>query len=155
MGDFTDKERVTAGWLGPVEEINRIIRENRVADFRSPNLALGMRPVAFEKGSARWEWIEQPPSVLNPFGTIQGGYLAVFIDELFSTAIGSVLDDGEWAVTAEAKLTYLRALKPAALEGKSRVIRCTRTIAFLDAVINVQGADAAVVASSTWSISHT
>ena len=80
--------------IGPVEELNRLIRENRIGDYRSPNLALGMRPLAFEKGIARWAWDGQPQSVLNPFGTIQGGFIAVMIDEMFSTAIGSVLDAG-------------------------------------------------------------
>ena len=140
---------------GPVEDINRIIRENRITDYRSPNLALGMRPVAFEQGLARWEWPRQPDSVLNPFGFIQGGYIAVLVDELFSIAIGSMLEAGEWAVTAESKISYLRALRPGPIEGTARVIRRTRTLAFLEATISPAGADLAVTASSTWSISIT
>jgi uncharacterized protein (TIGR00369 family) len=139
--------------LGPLLEINRIIRENRVADYRSPNLALGMYPVEFGAGSARWRWDRQAAQAVNPFGMLGGGYLAIFIDELLSTAIGSVLDDSEWAVTAELKLSYLRALRPGALEGRARVIRRTRSIAFLDAEIAPAGGEPAVLASSTWAIS--
>jgi len=138
--------------LGPVESINQLIRENRVGDFSSPNLALGMRPVEFGPGTARWSWDSQTSAALNPFGTIQGGYLAMFADEMLSTAIGSVLEAGEWAVTAELKLSYLRALRPGPLSGEARVIRRTRALAFIEATIANERGEVAVTASSTWSI---
>ena len=140
--------------LAPLESINRLIRENRVGDYLSPNLALGMRPLEFGAGTSRWSWETQPPTVLNPFGTLQGGYLALFVDEMLSTAIGSVLEAFEWALTAEVKISYLRALRPGALIGSARVIRRTRSLAFMEAAIVASGNDAgpAVLASSTWSI---
>lgn len=138
---------------GPLEHINRVIRENRVGDYASPNLALGMRPDEFSRGASKWSWEAQPPSALNPFGTVQGGYLAVFVDEMLSTAIGSVLDSGEWAVTAEVKISYLRALRPGPLSGRARVIRRTRSLAFMEASIMGEGGEVAVTATSTWAIS--
>ena len=138
--------------LAPVDYINQLIRENRVGDFVSPNLTLGMRPIEFGPGTSRWSWDSQPPSTLNPFGTIQGGYLAIFVDELLSTAIASVLDAGEWAVTAELKLSYLRALRIGALSGEARVIRRTRSLAFMEASIANDRGEVAVTASSTWAI---
>jgi uncharacterized protein (TIGR00369 family) len=150
---FSENRSVDSS-LGPLEEINRVIRENRVGDYRSPNLALGMRPMEFGRGSARWSWEVQPPLALNPFGTLQGGYLALFVDELLSTAIGSVLETGEWAVTAEMKLSYLRALRPGALAGSARVIRRSRALAFLEASIAADGQEPAVLATSTWAISR-
>lgn len=139
--------------LAPVDSINQLIRENRVADFSSPNLALGMRPLEFGPGTSRWSWESQPPSALNPFGILQGGYLAIFIDEMLSTAIGSVLETGEWAVTAEVKLTYLRALRPGPLTGHARVIRRTRALAFMEASIANARGEIAATATSTWAIS--
>ncbi len=136
----------------PVDSINQLIRENRVADFSSPNLALGMRPLQFGPGTARWSWELQPSSVLNPFGIVQGGYLAIFIDEMLSTAIASVLEAGEWAVTAEVKLTYLRALRPGPMSGDARVIRRTRALAFMEASIANERGAVAVTATSTWAI---
>ena len=135
-----------------LEELTRLIRENRVADYSSPNLALGMRPVRFAPGSASWVWPEQPAAALNPFGTLQGGYLALFVDELLSTAIGSVLETGELALTAEVKLCYLRGLSPGRLEGEARVVRRSRTLAFLEAVVTGPDGKPAVSASSTWAI---
>jgi uncharacterized protein (TIGR00369 family) len=139
--------------LGPQESINRLIRENRVDDFSSPNLALGMRPTNFGPGTSRWSWDSQPPSALNPFGTVQGGFLALFVDEMFSTAIASVLDAGEWAVTAEVKISYLRALRPEIITGEAEVIRRTRSLAFMQASVVNQNGEIAVSASSTWAIS--
>lgn len=138
--------------LGPLEEINRAIRENRVDDYPRTNRSLGMQPLEFGKGTARWQWQDQPPQVLNPFGTLQGGFVGVFVDELFSSAIGSVLDDGEWATTAEMKLSYLRALIPGTIHGSARVVRRTRTVAFLEAEVTGANGEAAATASSTWAI---
>lgn len=137
---------------GPLIELNRLIKDNRVAEYSSPNLALGMRPVIFGVGTSRWVWEQQPPVALNPFGTVQGGYIAVLIDEMFSTAIASVLEAEEWAMTVEFKLNFLRALNPKPLHGEARVLRRTRFIAFLEAQITDQSGAVAVTASSTWAI---
>ncbi len=137
---------------GPLTERNLLIKENRVGEYTSPNLALGMKPVEFGAGTSRWLWNAQPPAVLNPFGTLQGGYLAIFIDELLSTAIASVLEDGEWAMTAEFKINFLRALTPAPLAGGARVMRRSRTLAFLEAQIETADGKIAVTASSTWAV---
>jgi len=145
-------DRVAEGKLAPVDSINRLIRENRIAEFSSPNLALGMRPLEFSRGASRWCWEAQPASVLNPFGTVQGGYLAIFVDEMLGTAIASVLEEGEWAVTAEVKLTYLRAMRPGKMTGEARVIRRTRALAFMEASIGNERGEVAVSATSTWAI---
>jgi uncharacterized protein (TIGR00369 family) len=136
----------------PLTELNRLIKDNRVAEYSSPNLVLGMRLVVFASGTSRWLWEQQPPIVLNPFGTVQGGYLAVLIDEMFSTAIASVLEVEEWAMTAEFKINFLRALNPQRLNGEARVLRRTRFLAFLEAQVTDQNGLVAVTATSTWAI---
>jgi uncharacterized protein (TIGR00369 family) len=113
-----------------------------------------MRPLAFGTGTSRWLWEHQPPTVLNPFGTVQGGYIAVLIDEMFSSAIASVLEMGEWAMTAEFKVNFLRALDPKPLQGDARVLRRTRSLAFLEAQITDKNGTIAVTATSTWAISR-
>jgi len=139
---------------GPLTDLNRLIKENRLAEYSSPNLALGMRPVAFGGGTSQWLWENQPPSTLNPFGTIQGGYATVLIDEMFSTAIASVLEEGEWAMTAEIKVNFLRALSPERWQGNAHVLRRTRSLAFLEAKIFDQSGNIGVTATSTWAISR-
>ncbi len=135
-------------------KLNRLIKDNRVAEYSSPNLALGMRPLAFGAGTSQWLWEQQPPTTLNPFGTVQGGYVTVLIDEMFSTAIASLLEEGEWAMTAEIKINFLRALNPKPWRGGARVLRRARSIAFLDAQITDQNGTVAVTATSTWAIAR-
>jgi uncharacterized protein (TIGR00369 family) len=136
----------------PLAELNQLIRENRVSEYSSPNLALWMSPVEFGAGTSRWAWSRQPPAALNPFGTVQGGYLTVFVDELFSTAVASVLEAGEWAMTAEFKIVFLRALSPGPLEGTGRVLRRSRSLAFLEARVVGEDGQVAVTATSTWAV---
>jgi uncharacterized protein (TIGR00369 family) len=138
----------------PLIELNQLIKDNRVSEYSSPNLALGMRPVVFGAGTAQWVWEQPPPNTLNPFGTVQGGYVAILIDEMFSTAIASVLEAAEWAMTVEFKVNFLRALNPKPLHGEARVLRRTRSIAFLEAQITDQSGVVAVTASSTWAIAQ-
>lgn len=145
-------DRMAINQPHPLDEINRIVRESRVAEYSSPNLALGMVPIAFSSGSSRWRWPNQSANSLNPFGFVQGGYLAIFVDELFSTAIASILKEGEWSVTAESKLSYLRPVRPGELAGEGRVIRCGSTLAFLEAEVLIAGGKPAVRATSTWAI---
>jgi uncharacterized protein (TIGR00369 family) len=135
-------------------ELNRLIKDNRVAEYSSPNLMLGMRPLLFGTGTSRWLWEHQPPIALNPFGTVQGGYVAVLIDEMFSTAIGSVLELGEWAMTVEYKVNFLRALDPKPIQGDARVLRRSRFLAFLEAQVTDQSDIILVTATSTWAISR-
>jgi uncharacterized protein (TIGR00369 family) len=137
---------------GPLTDLNRLIRENRVSEFTSPNLALGMRPVEFGAGISRWIWSAQPAAALNPFGTLQGGYIAIFVDESLATAVASVLEDGEWAMTAEFKINFLRALTPAPLAANARVLRRSKSLAFLEAQVETEDGKIAVTASSTWAV---
>jgi uncharacterized protein (TIGR00369 family) len=140
--------------LAPLNQLNQLIKENRVAEYFSPNLALGMHPTEFAHGVSRWLWREQPASVLNPFGTIQGGYLALLVDEMLSTAIASVLEPNEWAMTVEFKVNFLCVLNPQTLTGEARVIKRGRGIAFMEAQIANQRGVVSVTASSTWKISR-
>ena len=105
----------------------------------------------FGAGTSRWVWRAQPPAALNPFGILQGGYLAVFVDELLSTAIASVLEEGEWALTAEVKISYLRALNPGPVTVV-RVLRRSRTLAFLEALVESDDGKVGLTASSTWAV---
>jgi uncharacterized protein (TIGR00369 family) len=137
---------------GPLAERNLLIKENRVGEYTSPNLALGMTPLEFGAGTSRWTWNAQPPEALNPFGTVQGGYLAIFVDELLQTAVASVLEDGEWAMTAEFKINFLRALTPAPLSGRAHVLRRSRNLAFVEAQVKTADGQIAATASSTWAV---
>ena len=137
----------------PLSDINRAIREGDLEAYPSANTNLGMCPVEFLPGASRWVWRPIPQQALNPFGTIQGGYWAVFLDEAMATAVASVLEDGEWAVSAEAKLSYLRSATAQTLvEGRASVLKRSRTLAFLEARATDHDGRVLVSATATFAI---
>ena len=107
--------------LSPVEKLNQALRDNRPEDYLSTlHRELGLRALAFRPGESVWEWEASQERVLNPFGYVAGGYLAVFADELMASAIGSVLDTGELATTAELKISFLKPVAKGLLRGQGQ-----------------------------------
>ena len=139
--------------LSPVEKLNQALRENRPDDFvTEQHRALGMRPLQFGPGTSLWEWDATQEPVLNVFGYVAGGYLTVFADELLGSAIGSVLDAGELATTAELKISFLKPVAKGLLHGEGRVIRKGKRVAFLEATIKNAKDEIVATVSSTWTV---
>jgi len=139
--------------LSPVEKLNQALRENRPDDFvTTRHHALGMRPLQFGPGTSLWEWDATQEPVLNAFGYIAGGYLTVFADELLGSAIGSVLDAGELATTAELKISFLKPVAKGLVRGEGRVIRKGKRVAFLEATIKNAKDEIVAMVSSTWTV---
>lgn len=138
--------------IEPLEALNRAIQANRLDEVtRVLGCEPGMRALGFDSGASRWEWVPEP-RVGNPFGTIGGGYIAVFADVLASSAVGGVLAAGELATTAESKTSYLRPAPLARLLGEARVIHRSGRLAFVEARISAETSELVAVASSTWSV---
>ena len=55
-------------------------------------------------------------------------------------------------MTAEFKISYLRALNPGPLAGSARVLRRSRALAFLEAQVESDEGKVALTASSTWAV---
>ena len=139
--------------LSPLEKLNRALRENRPQDFLSTlHRELGLRPLRFGPGTSFWEWEATQERVLNPFGYISGGYLTVFADELLGSAIGSVLDDGELATTAELKISFLKPVAKGLIRGEGRVLRKGKRVAFVEATIKNAQDEVVATVSSTWTV---
>jgi len=139
--------------LSPVEKLNQALRDNRPDDFISArHRELGMRPLQFGPGTSVWEWDATREQVLNPFGYISGGYLTVFADELLGSAIGSVLDEGELATTAELKISFLKPVAKGLVRGEGKVLRKGKRVAFVEATIKNVRDEIVATVSSTWTI---
>lgn len=111
-----------------------------------------MQPLQFGPGTSLWEWDATREQVLNAFGYVAGGYLTVFADELLGSAIGSVLETGEFATTAELKISFLKPVAKGLIRGEGKVLRKGKQVAFVEAVIqNAKGEPVATV-SSTWTV---
>ncbi len=139
--------------LSPVEKLNQALKDNRPEDFVSSlHQQLGMRPVQFGSGTSLWQWEATQEQVLNPFGYVSGGYLAVFADELLGSAIGSVLDKGELATTAELKISFLKPVAKGLVRGEGRVLRKGKRVAFVEATIKNTQDEVVATVSSTWTV---
>lgn len=139
--------------ISPVEKLNAALRENRPEDYLTDaHREIGLRPVRFSPGRSEWEWNATLPRVLNPFGYVAGGYLSVFADELLSSAIGSVMDEGEFATTAELKISFLKPVKKGPVTGAGKVLRKGQRVAFVEATITNEKDEVVATVSSTWTV---
>ena len=139
--------------LSPLEKLNAALRDNRPQDYVSDSRrAIGLTPVRFGPGTSEWEWDATHERVLNPFGYVSGGYVSVFADELLSSAIGSVMDDGEFATTAEMKISFLKPIKKGLIRGHGKVLRKGQRVAFLEATITNEKDEVVATVSSTWTV---
>jgi uncharacterized protein (TIGR00369 family) len=139
--------------LEALAELNRALQENRVDEVtRVLGREPGMRALACEPGVCRWEWQPSDQRARNPFGFLYGGYLAVFVDVLLSSAIGTVLSAGELATTAEFKIEFLRPTPFAPLRGEGRVLHKGSRVAFVDARVLSTKDELFATASSTWTV---
>ncbi|WP_249338341.1 PaaI family thioesterase [Tsukamurella paurometabola] len=69
--------------------------------------------------------------LLNPAGSVQGGFLAAMLDDTLGPALVATLGPGEFAPTLDLHVQYLRPALPGVLRGTGRVVHRTRSIAFL------------------------
>src|SRR5688500_9440969 len=72
------------------------------------------------------------PALLNPHGTVQGGFVAAMLDDTMGPALVSKTDGACVPSSLDMNVTFIRAVKPGRVIGKGRVVSQGRTIAFLD-----------------------
>lgn len=83
----------------------------------------------------------------NPIGNVQGGLLAAMLDDTLGPALVATLDEGQFAVTLELKVSFLRPARPGRFVGHGRVAHRGGSIAFLEG--NLAGEDGDHVATAT------
>jgi len=104
-------------------------------------------------GSTVWRWVPDERWE-NPAGVIQGGSICAFADTVMASTVVTALQ-GEKALvyTAEAKVSFFRAVKPGEeLTGHGEVVHKGRRIAFAEAKISDSAGRVVAKASSTWAI---
>jgi len=68
---------------------------------------------------------------LNPVGRIQGGFLTAMLDETMGPALVASLDPGQFPLTTDLHVQFLRPARPGRFTGRGRVTGRSRTVAFL------------------------
>lgn len=87
------------------------------------------------------------PDLINPVGKVQGGFLAAMLDDTLGPALVATLDEGQFAVTLELKVSFLRPASVGLLVGRGRVVHRGGSIAFLEG--SLSESDGTIVATAT------
>jgi uncharacterized protein (TIGR00369 family) len=87
------------------------------------------------------------PDLINPAGNVQGGFLAAMLDDTLGPALVATLEDGQFAVTLELKVSFLRPARLGRLVGRGRVVHRGGSIAFLEG--SLRDSDGMTVATAT------
>jgi uncharacterized protein (TIGR00369 family) len=90
---------------------------------------------------------EARPEFGNPFGAVQGGFLAAMLDDTLGPALVATLGPGDTAPTLELKVQFLRPARTGPLVGRGRVVHRGSGIAFLAGELSDE--EGTVVATAT------
>jgi uncharacterized protein (TIGR00369 family) len=95
---------------------------------------LGFRLVAIEPGLAIFEG-EPSDDLLNPLGSVHGGWALALIDSAAGCALHTELPAGTGYTSVETKVNFTRAIRPDAgtVRCEGRVVTRGRTIATAEA----------------------
>lgn len=88
-------------------------------------------------------------SMLNPRGTVQGGFVAAMLDDTMGPALVSMSGDKEAPVSLDMNVTFVKPVVPGRVIGKGRVVGRTKAIAFLEAELFDEDGDLLARATST------
>jgi uncharacterized protein (TIGR00369 family) len=86
---------------------------------------------------------------LNPAGFIQGGFLTAMLDDTLGPALVASLSPGDFALTTDLHVQFLRPASPGRLVGGGRVVRRGKDIGFLAGELVDQEGTELAVASAT------
>ena len=89
---------------------------------------------------------------LNPFGAIQGGFLAAMLDDTMGPALVATLGEGQAAPTTDLHVQFLRPARPGSLVGRGRIVRRGRDVAFLSGELMDEAGNVVATAVATASI---
>ncbi len=125
------------------------VMEGRVAP--PPAAAtLGWELVAVDPDAGTIEVAFQAPEgFLNPFGMIQGGFLAAMLDDTLGPALVATLGPGASAPTTDLHVQFLRPARPGRLVGKGRVVRQGRDVGFLAGELYDEAGEVVATATAT------
>jgi len=103
--------------------------------YPHPPIAEVMQMHITEVANGRVVFLSDPSAqLLNPIGTIHGGYAMTLLDSCMGCAVHSTLKPGEAYITVEAKVNMVRPIQPDTGQVKAEgiVVHRGRTIATAD-----------------------
>lgn len=121
---------------------------SRYSDGIGPTL--GFRALVLEEGRVVFGGTPTR-QVLNPIGTVHGGYAATLLDSACACAVHSVLPAGKGYTTLELKVAFLRAMTPETgeVQAEGKVVQAGRRAAFAEATLKDAAGRVYATATST------
>lgn len=114
------------------------------------NALMGLELVHIEPGVAVFEG-NPDARMLNPMGSIHGGFAATILDSACGCAVHAKLGEGQSYTTLELKISYVRGLAPGAgkVRAEGRAISVGKRAAFAQATLTDADGRICATASST------
>ncbi|HQT61894.1 MAG TPA: PaaI family thioesterase [Acidiphilium sp.] len=111
---------------------------------------MDFRLIEIEKGRAVFEG-EPGPEVLNPIGSVHGGYAATLLDSACGCAAHSMLSPIQGYTTLELKVSYHRPLSPdsGTVRAEGKILSIGRRTAFAEARLTDSAGKLCASATST------
>lgn len=95
---------------------------------------LGWELIAEHPDSGKIEIAFHPDArMLNPRGTVQGGFVAAMLDDTMGPALVSMTQGKVVPSSVDLTVSFLRPVMPGRVIGKGRVVSLGKRIAFLEA----------------------
>lgn len=92
-----------------------------------------------------WELVSEDPEagtieiafhpdgrMLNPQGTVQGGFVAAMLDDTMGPALVSMSGGTLMPSSIDLNVSFLRPVRPGRVIGRGRVVKCGRAVVFLE-----------------------
>lgn len=71
--------------------------------------------------------------MLNPHGTVQGGFVAAMLDDTMGPALVSMTGGAVVPSSIDLNVSFIRPVKPGRVIGRGRVVNRGRSVVFLEA----------------------
>jgi uncharacterized protein (TIGR00369 family) len=111
------------------------VAESFFANKPAPPAAelLGWELVSEHPEEGRIEIAFHPDArMLNPQGSVQGGFVAAMLDDTMGPALVSLSGGTIMPRSVDLTVSFIRPVKPGRVIGRGRVVRAGRSIAFLE-----------------------
>lgn len=103
------------------------------------------KPVPPAPALLGWELLAEDPAagtievaftpdarMLNPQGTVQGGFVAAMLDDTMGPALVSMSGGKVMPSSVDLTVSFIRPVRPGRVIGRGRVVKAGRTIVFLE-----------------------
>jgi uncharacterized protein (TIGR00369 family) len=117
-----------------VAHMQALLEKMQAGEASPPPVAvlLGIRLMRVEEGLAVAELKADPTRHANPMGTLHGGIICDLADLAMGVAMGSTLREEESFTTLELKANYFKPVWDARLTATARIVKRTRSTAFIE-----------------------